>query len=314
MYFVNEISKIEEILKDIKLFIINYLESIIKDQLKDNYKLGIYGSFATKLAIECSDIDINIAINNGNQQDIEFETITNISKILINLNIFDVFPILTAKVPIIKLDIDPLKILQGDLKSKFIQFLTSDLYFNYPFDKSDLLKIKIDINFSKSDHMFNSVSWVNEQISKTKEIVPLIKVIKRQLKLNQLNNSFEGGLSSYSLLLLLISYLKVTKTKGLGQLLFEYYYFYGNYYNITKSIIDANNANPFKNKLNEYDNMPYICDPLIYHNVSNNAYRINDILYLYSKSYEFLKSNMENFERSFHSRNILFDLLYIPIS
>ncbi len=64
--------------------------------------LDIYGSFATDLSIECSDIDLSIRISDVIAEKIEF--ILYISRILSEKKIFDsLIPITTASVPIIKL-------------------------------------------------------------------------------------------------------------------------------------------------------------------------------------------------------------------
>ena len=65
--------------------------------------MDVYGSFATNLAIECSDIDLTIKFSNNNTNDIDL-AINKLSEELTNLNRIDTInPILTATVPVIKL-------------------------------------------------------------------------------------------------------------------------------------------------------------------------------------------------------------------
>jgi hypothetical protein len=105
-------------LKGIKLAIIKKIEEYIKEILSEyNISLILYGSYATDLEIESSDIDVTLKYTNKNENDfyrinqsymsqnysIEL-IISRIVKSFTLKNIFDVVnPIYTASVPIIKL-------------------------------------------------------------------------------------------------------------------------------------------------------------------------------------------------------------------
>ena len=107
LQYSNSINERLLILKDIKLYIIKYLEDIIKNSLNFKISVDIHGSFATELQIESSDIDFTIHPISMSETFEEYNTneiIHNICKTLINFEDFEeVNPILTATVPIIKL-------------------------------------------------------------------------------------------------------------------------------------------------------------------------------------------------------------------
>ena len=89
-----------------------------------DYNIDVYGSYATGLMIEASDIDIKIKLNKGNKADLDrfFETLC---KKLENEKKFDkITPISTASVPVIKLLLSSEKFIKGkdDLENSFKQY------------------------------------------------------------------------------------------------------------------------------------------------------------------------------------------------
>jgi hypothetical protein len=101
--YSNTITKINQIMKEFKLFTLSYIENLIKQSLgyKD-FIVDIHGSFATDLSIECSDIDITVRL---------CEQYTNIENLINTLyskfdkmHVFDsLVPIYTASVPVLKI-------------------------------------------------------------------------------------------------------------------------------------------------------------------------------------------------------------------
>ena len=146
------VTEILENLKEIKIFSINYIEKSISGIISDHFLVDVYGSFASDLSIESSDIDMKIRIKNSNlNNSYEFdldEMIISIVKHFQSKNLFDsVIPIYTASVPIIKIVIDPYKIADDDNLLRLEEFRHSELYKNYKFNKSEIEKIKIDLTF-----------------------------------------------------------------------------------------------------------------------------------------------------------------------
>lgn len=101
--YSNNIIKINNILKEVKLFSLNYIENLIKQFLgSSNIFIDIHGSFATDLSIECSDIDLTVRLTEfyNNIESLISTLYTQFEK----MHIFDsLVPIYTASVPIIKI-------------------------------------------------------------------------------------------------------------------------------------------------------------------------------------------------------------------
>jgi hypothetical protein len=114
--YSNNINNINNSLKEIKLFLIKFVEKKLEEFLQKFSKflvnkdlkinLNVYGSFRTELSIETSDIDLSINILNAYNFTKENITklITELSVQFENLSLFDKVVALTnATVPIIKL-------------------------------------------------------------------------------------------------------------------------------------------------------------------------------------------------------------------
>ena len=109
--YSNSINGINLLLKEIKLYSISYVENIIKQAISKIFQIildcqiiiDIYGSFATDLCIESSDIDLTVRILDPtvtSSEEIFVKLLDNFQK----LKVFEtVNPIFTASVPILKL-------------------------------------------------------------------------------------------------------------------------------------------------------------------------------------------------------------------
>jgi len=99
-------------LRDTKKNIINKLEGLIKECLSNYYitignyckiNTEIYGSFASGLAIESSDIDISVKYPDSNKEDITLLMSKVVDCLKLTGTIEGMTPIYTASVPVIKL-------------------------------------------------------------------------------------------------------------------------------------------------------------------------------------------------------------------
>jgi len=103
---------------------------------------------------------------------------------------------------------DILTDLHNDLKLQktnsdlLLELKDSDIYKNYSFNKEELEKVKIDITFSDVNFKSNSliskdqtkmaVEFTKNNNKKFPEIGYIVKLIKRLLQIENLNNSFKG--------------------------------------------------------------------------------------------------------------------------
>jgi predicted nucleotidyltransferase len=193
--YSNTVNETHDNLKEVKLYIINYIENIIKQCLGD-VVISIYGSFATNLCIESSDIDMTIKFQEECHQDQE-EIINKLCEFFRNFNFDNINPIVKAAVPIIKLVVDPMRVLDPESQEfkKFKSFKFSEIFRNYPFDLEDLLKVKVDLTILEYNSTYNTkviVDWAKKSIDTYPEIKPVIHVLKRYLQIRRLNSSFNG--------------------------------------------------------------------------------------------------------------------------
>jgi DNA polymerase sigma len=253
--YSNSVTQVINYLKDIKLYIIKYLEKSIKKALSCDLEIDLYGSFATDLSIESSDIDITIKFADDRKEVEIVEVIEALCANFRGLCLFETInPILTASVPVIKILVDPMKILEPDSPEmkQFCNFKNTEIFKNYKFDKEELLKIKVDLTFielnrqqGKAQSTRSSLDWARKTLISHPEIKPIIHVLKRYLQIKKLNSSFNGGLSSFSLFLLIVAYIKYPKIKtriNLGRVLMEMLELFGKCFQFAQSIIDVNSV------------------------------------------------------------------------
>ena len=354
-----------------KDYCIKEIKRIIQETFtfSNDYNVDIYGSYATGLMIEGSDIDIKIKLNNGIKSELDnfFEALC---KKLENEKKFDkINPIGTASVPVIKLLFSIEKFIKGkdDLENSFKQFKELSLFKHYIFDTNELTRIKIDVTFilannNKNDNNKNSrsnsannsinkkienkiidnnnneqthdhdksiggempsVAYVKEQIIKYPEVKYILRVLKRYFYYKKMNSSFLGGLSSYNLFLLLLSYAKYSRMTpnsseiiennssnnksniNLGSFLFNFLDCF-KCFNFNECIIDINSPNIYINyemiipeKTKEYNigKSIVIIDPLTGVNASKSSYKIEEIQKTISEASDFFYNEKIKYDK-----------------
>lgn len=140
---------------------------------------------------------------------------------------------------------------------QFESLKNSEIFKTYKYDINELLKIKVDLTFSEPaqkprvDSNKKSVDWAKEMLEKYPEIKPIVHVLKRYLQIKKLNSSFNGnlislqyigGLSSFSLFLLISAYIKYPKVisrTNLGRILVEFLELFGKHFDYSQTIIDV---------------------------------------------------------------------------
>ena len=287
----NNLDILKKYREDILINIKNYIENILKENNFD-VQLINYGSFETKLSIEISDIDIlikfckkNNKVNDINQQHIEnilsllYEKINNDKE---KYQIIVVNAIYTASVPVLKIKCSLESIIPDDIKNK----LKEKYIFNF---EEDILHLNFDFTFLEVNNIkeeknipsLEIVSYIKNILNNYKEIKPIILFLKRYMCINRLNSSFHGGLSSYSLFLLVYAFFKYANIylKSLntsGQYLYSILDFYSNFIFGINSI-NVNLSNPYVilNELHECGMM--IIDPLTKLNVAKSTFRVDQI-------------------------------------
>jgi predicted nucleotidyltransferase len=204
-----------EAMKEVKVYVIQSIEKLIKQNISDNFSIDVYGSFASDLSIESSDIDIKIRLkaveetssdSASPQMDLE-QMIMLLVKNFNSLNLFEsVIPIYTASVPIVKIVVDPAKIADDENLMRLEEFRNCEHYKNYKFNKEELDKIKVDITFldmivkypvnfgnNNCSTLMSSVEFAKNKLILYPEIKPLLQVLKRYLQIKKMNSCFNGN-------------------------------------------------------------------------------------------------------------------------
>ena len=277
--------------RKIKEEITNYFSSLINELFKDS-TLSAYGSSLYKLDIDNSDLDLSIStesnISLSELNDYLLENNDNNKFIKINA-------ILSASVPIIKLEIDYLK-MNNDVINELYESLKNTKYYKtYYENKNDnyMNIINIDISLNSANNL--QLQFIKDTLIKYPEIKYLIKILKKLLQLKQMNNSYKGGMSSYCLFLLLYSYIKLYFNKDnsniiinnldYGSLLTGFLFHYINYVDFNCTIIAPHLINPFVVK-GSLDIIPTIIEPTSKKNAGKNIYKIFDVINTFSQIYK----------------------------
>ena len=277
----------EDILNNIK----KYIEKIL---IENNFeaKLINYGSYETKLSIEISDIDILIKFckNNPDNDINNINSLNHINEIIAllynkinndkkDLNILQINAIYTASVPVLKIKFD----LKGIIPSEIKASIQNNYLFNF---EEDILQLNFDFTFIEVSNInedkyipsLEIVSYIKKIMNNYIEIKPILLFLKRYMKINKLNSSFHGGLSSYSLFLLVYGYIKSFNISGLsvGNYLYGFLDFYSNF-NFGIHSINVSFNNPFVvlNELHEAGIM--LVDPITKLNVAKSTFRVDQI-------------------------------------
>ncbi len=184
------ITNIQKDLKDYQEYInekISYKKPVINDILKElqatvdevnpNYKVNLYGSYCTGLCLPWSDIDTVITCESG-QTDEYF-----LSRLYCKLTnkpwVRDHKFIENTTIPIIK--------------------LISNDKFNF----------HIDISEESEKHFgLKTVELVKSYLKEYSVLEPIILALKTLLNNGNLNNPYTGGLSSYGLILMVVSFIQ----------------------------------------------------------------------------------------------------------
>ena len=236
------------LVRPIKIEMINVFRSELINEIESIINIIVYGSLATDLSIETSDVDLRVVFRDN----------TNINDEIVNFITFcnkktDLFvsikPIISASVPVIKLIVD-LKKLKPSSKivNERLEVLEKNK-FNYP---EDVFLMKLDITFStenapETKEVIDSVNYINKYSNKFPEILPIIYILKHALQKTNLNSAYNGSIPSFSLFLIVLAFtlfqrniVKKSITYNLGTFLYEMLDFYGNSLNFLKYKVEIN--------------------------------------------------------------------------
>ena len=231
--------------------IIRKLTQVIKNELP-TADVDVFGSYRTGLFLPTSDIDMVVREDSIDKNNLPLKVLKDV---LIKEKISDQENIKVldrASVPIIKI-----------LETK-----------------TDL---KVDISFNKVNGL-KSVELIKSYLDEFPCLKPLVMVLKQFLIQRDFNEVWTGGIGSYSLIMMVVSFLQLhpridcrSPDVNYGVLLIEFFELYGRSFNYTKTAIRVHDGgcylpkeeilSQFKN-FNRYTNPSILCieDPLDFTN------------------------------------------------
>ncbi|XP_071957977.1 uncharacterized protein [Antedon mediterranea] len=113
-----------------------------------------------------------------------------------------------------------------------------------------LTKVKVDINFNRRSGI-DGAFWIQESLKDFPSLRYLVIVLKQFLLQRDLNEAWTGGISSYSLILMVVSFLQQhtePKPTNLGVLLIEFFELYGLHFNYLKTGIRVTDGGSYFSK------------------------------------------------------------------
>ena len=323
--FYNEIIYNNEIIFPLKKKLNSIVLKIINQSIKTSLKpyniinLIIYGSQASGLSLPESDIDLLLIYYDSNNS-LE-KLINELYKCLqMSHKFHNVTSLPKASSPLIKIEY------KINLKQLNISFLHMDISFHNIFPN------KTTIYFSPSLLIVKYIQRSIEYLPQSKNIIILIK---KYLKNIGLNNYYTGGLSSFSIFLLVFSFYKYAiKVLGneivnnfyIGQFLIQFLDFYSKF-NFAQYIVNINKEIPFivkenkniceikstSNSANNSKNInvnfinpnnvanAVILDPFTLNNIAANSFRIVEI----QQKFDSLKKNiLDNFQKMYKTKHL----------
>ncbi|XP_051721280.1 terminal nucleotidyltransferase 4A-like isoform X2 [Ctenopharyngodon idella] len=264
--------------------VVNRIEAVIKN-LWPTAKVEIFGSFSTGLYLPTSDIDL-VVFGKWEQPPLQ-----QLDQALRQNNVAEPFSIKLldkATVPIIKLT-----------------------------DRET--DVKVDISFNVETGV-KAARFIKDHLKKYSVLPYLIFVLKQFLLQRDLNEVFTGGISSYSLILMAISFLQLhpridcrASNINLGILLIEFFELYGRHFNYLKTGIRVKDGGAYLAKEeimkvmeNRYrPSMLCIEDPNLPGNdVGRSSYGAMQVKEVFNYAYLVLSHAVSPLSRSYPNRNM----------
>ncbi|XP_074843975.1 terminal nucleotidyltransferase 4A isoform X2 [Carettochelys insculpta] len=263
--------------------VVKRIEMVIKD-LWPTADVQIFGSFSTGLYLPTSDIDL-VVFGKWERPPLQL-----LEQALRKHNVAEPYSIKVldkATVPIIKLT-------------------------------DQETEVKVDISFNVETGV-KAARLIKEYMKKYSLLPYLILVLKQFLLQRDLNEVFTGGISSYSLILMAISFLQLhpridarRADENLGMLLVEFFELYGRNFNYLKTGIRIKNGGAYiakeeimKAMTNGYrPSMLCIEDPLLPGNdVGRSSYGAMQVKQVFDYAYIVLSHAVSPLARSYPNRD-----------
>lgn len=256
-----------------------------------NATIELFGSFASGLAIDASDVDIVVTgLEFHERPDLEMAC-DYLATILRNCPFISKLQCIhTARIPVIKLEINTMLI--AGIES-LVMF---DITFNDSFQGN------------AGTHFGLSTLYLTKELQRLyPSLQYLVLVLKKFLYIYELNSAYKGGLSSYSLVLWVAALLNSMScvSDNYGELLIEFFKYYGCEFDPARTGVNIiNGGSFFELEALGYEAVVTI-DPVNQLNNTRMSYRINEVLKAFRYAYESLSENIEKRKMKKVLKNLL---------
>ena len=269
-YVHNNVDQTQPVFEKLTSLISTY----VKESLGNDYNIQVYGSRATKLCLPLSDIDIVISCFNFKS----YSPLYTLYQYMMNKNFY-------SKINYI-----------GSTQVPLIKIVTNNEYNN----------LSLDISLEDPKHYgVQCVNYIKKMMNEYEILTPMTLAVKNILFKASLNDPYKGGLSSYGVILLILNFINIEKNKGndisiknLGNLFYDFLFYYAQIFDTSKDIIDVNNMNDMsiysKFQFQLMNSELIIIDPLnINNNVGKNTRQFKNIKIAFLIGYFAAKENCE---------------------
>ena len=234
----------------------------------------------------------------------------------------DILPISSASVPVIKLNCDLSE------NPSFFNDLNTIIgkSNNLTLNKNDINKLFFDITFFETENELEKIpselmiDYIKKCTLLHPQIFDIVYIMKRFLYNKKLNKSYRGGISSYSLFLMTLAFIKKYKSTydiPIGSLFIEYLYFYSNFNFYNTLIQPKEENNIFENIENNLEKCSLnIIDPITGLNVAKSTFKIDQVQKAFREGFDNISNNLfeiniigdNNFQEN---KKILDDFFYV---
>lgn len=276
-------------------------------------KTKIFGSCATGLALTSSDVDISVSGIEAYDKFQICEHLSTISQCLKQFKwVVENKPILTASVPILKIEIEIQKnfgdIIEGT-DPKGLYKIPLD-----PQEKLDVedgvdlgdLRIRVDLSLESmgmsaySVHIgYKTTDFVQKMLQKYESLYIVTMILKEFLNSRKFLNNFQGGISSYCLVIMIIAIFQKFGDEGYMESLKRFLSFYGGTFKPEILGITLLEADPFFPLNHSYETAPFwVIEHSTFQgkNIGGGCYLIKFILHEFekaSKTIEYFRQKVE---------------------
>lgn len=239
--------------------------------------IELFGSYASGLAIEESDVDLvvtRLEFTERIQLEMACEYLSKVIETSKLASKIECIP--TARIPVIKLEVN----------TKSVNLGEGIINIDITFDDS--------VQGSFGTHLGLSTLYLTVELQKIyPSLQYLVLVIKTFLYKQELNSAYRGGLSSYSLVLWVAALLNSMPIvpENLGKLLCEFFRYYGTEFDPSRTGVNIMNGGSFFELENPGCEAVVTIDPVNLLNNTRMAYRVPEVLASFKWAYEALHTH-----------------------